>query len=149
MKRLGLAALALVATSAWAGEFLLGTLGVYDGGVVTNRTNGYVNYSCPPSDGGLGCFVVSPQTKITVQPDDAVYFITDVPTTSATRGLFIAGGEKFPTSINGNRTGTAYANNSDGGTVGVAVTYTGGWVTMTSTDGGPRNVKVFARTGTE
>ncbi len=148
MKRLGLAALALWATSAWAGETLVGTLKVYDGGVVTNRTNGYVAYACPANATG-GCFVLTPKSKITVQCDDAAAFLTDVATVTVSSGLVLNPLEKFSTSINTNKNLTAGANNSDGGTVGISVTYNGGWVAMASSDGGNRVCKVFSTNGTE
>ena len=147
MRKLALLAVC-VAGPALAGETLLGTLISSDGGVVTNRTTGYTAYACPANTSG-GCFVVTPQTKITVQCNQAAYFLTDSASASSTTGLRLSADQMFPSSINTNKTLTAGAYNSDGGSAGVAVTYTGGWVSAQPQSGASLTCRVYSRSGTE
>jgi len=132
---------------AWAGESLLGKLVVNDGGTTTNRCTGWSAYA------GAGAFVVSPLSKITIQCDGIADILTDVGGCDAGACLRVVANEKFPTSVNTNKTLTCKAYNSDGGTAGVSVTYTGGWVAMSpdpaTAAGVATTCKVYARTGTE
>ncbi len=136
----------LVATSAFAGEILLGTLVVTDAGSVTNRTVGNIN-------SGAGQFVVAPLSKITVQCDQAGLVLTDVAGCDAGNCIRVAADEKFATSINTSKKLSARAWNWDGGAQGSAepvVTYTGGWIAAAAPAGqAVLYCRVYSRTGTE
>ncbi len=134
---------------AWAGETLMGTINVTDGGTATNRTTGYVAYACPANATG-GCFEIGTNNKITVQCDQACFIGANVSGCDAGQCLKVAADEKFPTSVSSQAlTLTGRAFNSDGGTAGVAVTYTGGWFAASPVSGAACVCKVFLRSGTE
>ena len=125
----------VVPPAALAGERLLGTLTVSDGGTIANRTTGTT-------------FIVPPLEKITVQCDEASWFLTDVATCSATTCLRIAALEKLPTSVNASKALTGYSYNADAGP-GIAVTYTGGWVASMPVSGATSTCQVFSVKGDE
>lgn len=139
---------AVVATVAWAGESgtatspLLGKLVVSDAGTTTNRCTGWAAYA------GGGAFVVPPLAKISVQCDSAAYFLTDVAGCDAGNCVKLAADQFFTSTINGSKTLTCYAFNSDAGIIGVPVTYTGGWVSMAPV-GASATCRVWSRKGDE
>lgn len=134
MKRV-VAVLALIGLSAWAGETLLGTIVVSDGGTASNRTTGTT-------------FVVSPLSKISIQCDQAGFVLTDVPGCDAGKCVEVASKQFFATSVNTNKTFTSCAYNADAGCT--AVTYTGGYVAAAPASGAASMVcRVFSRNGLE
>jgi hypothetical protein len=133
---------------AFAGEVLLGTLIVSDGGTVSNRTTGWTAYACPSNTTG-GCFVVQPLSKVSIQCNQAAYVITDLAGADAGTGVRLDADQFFQTSVNTNKTLTGHAYNSDGGTAGHAVTYTGGWVAAAPQSGASLSCRVWSRKGDE
>ncbi len=131
-----------VVPEAAAGERFLGKMEVYDAGTTSNRCTGYVAYASPTA------FVVPPKAKISIQCDSASHVLTDVANVDAGRGIALAAGQFFTTSINGAQTLSCRAFNSDGGSAGHIVTYTGSWVTM-SADSASATCNVYERDGFE
>lgn len=109
---------------AHAGEILLGKMVVIDAGTTTNRCTGWSGYS------GGGAFTINPKSLISIQCDAAAYVLTDVAGCDAGTCVAVQAGQFFTTSVNASKTLLCKAYNSDGGTAGHAVTYTGGWVAM-------------------
>ncbi len=138
-----------VGSAAFAGEVLIGTLIVTDGGQTTNRTVGRLN----ATGTALQTFEV-PLAKITIQCDQASQCLTDVQGCDAGVCMRLAADEKFPTSVNTAKTFTAKAWTWDGGSQALAsnptVTYTGGWVSCGPVTGGEVSYcRVYSRTGNE
>lgn len=134
MRNLVLAA-TLTATAAWAGEVLLGTLKVTDGGTVANRTTGTP-------------FLVPSNALLSIQCNEDSYVLTDAAGVDAGTGIKLSAGMLLPTSVNSSKTLTGYASNPDGGAA-VAVTYTGGWVASAPASGATSTCRVFSRSGQE
>lgn len=134
MRNLVLAA-CLAASAAWAGEVLLGTLKVTDGGTVANRTT-----QTP--------FLVPANALLSIQCDVDSYVMTDVANCDAGTCVKLGAGMLLPTSVNSSKTLTGYASNPDGGAA-LAVTYTGGWVASAPASGATSTCRVFSRTGQE
>ncbi len=144
MRRLILAAAVCVATVAFGGERLIGRLLSVDGGTVSNRTTGWGAYT------GGGTFVIAPPSKISIQCDQAAYICTDASGCDAGTGAKVATDQLLPTSVDTSRNLSGAAYNSDGGTTGVTVTYSGGWVSCSPDIGGQVCAcKVFSRSGNE
>lgn len=134
---------------ALAGEKLIGTLIVSDGGTVTNRTSGYTNYACPANTTG-GCFLlpVGVSAYISVQCDQASYVLTDVAGCDAGQCLKLAADQLLTTSVNTVKNLSAYVINSDGGAA-LAITYNGGWIASAPVSGASSVCRVFDRRGNE
>lgn len=140
-------------TPAWAGDKLIGTILVTDGGTASNRTTGYTAYACPSNVNG-GCFEVGVNNIIDVQCVEDCFVCLDMSGCDAGTGVALGAGMLLPestASIAITNTGKAY--NSDGGSAGHSVTYTGGWISVSpwNTDAGGTTVhaKVFQRNGRE
>ncbi len=140
-------------TSAWAGEYpLLGTIITpADGGTATNRSMCASN----TSGASTGCGVLAPfavptgpSAKITVQCDEACFFLTDVSGVDAGTGLALTAGQIFPTSVNATHNLTVNAVNADGGAP-LAVTYNGGWVAAAPVGATVCHCRVYSRNGFE
>lgn len=130
--------------SARAEYPLLGTIVVTDGGTASNRTTGYAAYACG------GCFTLNSLDKITVQTDEGCYVCNGLAGCDAGTGVYIAANEKYSDAMNANSTQTGKAYNSDGGTAGVSVTYTGGWYSVAPPLGGSScHAKFRLRSGKE
>lgn len=126
---------ALVAGAVWAGETLLGTIVVSDGGTASNRTTGTT-------------FIVAPLTKISVQCDQAGFVLNDVPGCDAGTCIEVASKQFFTSSINASKTYTSCAYNADAGCT--SVTYTGGWIAAAPASAAASMVcRVFSRNGGE
>jgi len=128
-------ALAFVATTAWAGEVLLGTLRVADGGTTANRT------TATP-------FVVPSNALLSIQCDQASYVMTDVATCDAGVCVYLGANMLLPTKVNGSKTYSYPATNPDGGAA-ITTSYSGGWVASSPGSGATSVCKVFSRTGQE
>jgi hypothetical protein len=113
--------------SAFAGEKLLGSIVVTDGGPQTNRCT-----AVP--------FVIPPSAKITAQCDHESYVGTNVGGCDGGTCLLVAAQEKFPTSVT---TVTAKCANA----VGTVTTYTGSHFAMSTATVGI--CRVYERSGTE
>jgi len=158
---IGVVALALwwaPARQAAAGEFpLLGTILVSDAGTGSNRTAAssagapttYINRTrCSAG------FVVTPQSKISVQCDQAAYVGVNVAGCDAGTCVELAAKQFFTTSVGAAQTLTARAWSWDGGSQAAAsacvVTYTGAWVAVAPVTGAAAaTCRVFERQGNE
>lgn len=152
MRRLLLVAVSLLVATSFAGEKLLGTIVVTDGGTASNRTTGWTAYACPSNVNG-GCFGIGSPTIISVQCDQDCLVCTDMAGCDAGTGVKLGAQQLLPTSTGQAVYLSGRAYNSDGGTTGTLVSYTGGWVSVApwSTDGGGSTVyaRVYQRNGQE
>lgn len=135
-----LAAVMLVATAAWGGERLLGTMIVSDGGSTTNRCTGTP-------------FTVNSLSKLSIQCDSTAYVLTDVAGCDGGTCIVVAAAQFLTTSVNQTKTLTCHSLNPDGGVVtGLPVTYNGGWVAMgapAAAAAAPVTCRVYERKGDE
>ena len=149
-----------VASTAWAGDRLLGVIGVNDAGTVNNATTGYGAAGCPSDSwgGGASCtqaFSVGTGLFLDIQCRQAGVVRVNAPHVDAGNGVVLAAGQLFPTS-----TGTATLSlgpltSADGGNkiaggMPDGGTYQGGLVSIAPAAGSTSiECSVFQRNGNE
>lgn len=82
-----LAVLALLATSAWAGEQLLGVILVSDGGTANNASTGYGSAGCVVGGACYQAFRVPAPSPLSVQCDQAASVVVNKALADAGEGI--------------------------------------------------------------
>ena len=142
----------LLATSAYAGERLLGVLS--DIGTTKNNLSMAPDASQQWWDGGFEMpFFIPERALITVACEIDTYICTDKASCTSITGVVARGGALFPTSVGQARGIIDQAANPDAGTFGQAgiSPIRSAQVSMleTSVDAGFHNCKIFERMGNE
>lgn len=155
----------LVASTAFAGDRLLGVLLVTDGGTVNNATTGYGSAGCSRQQDIMGAgacaqaFPIGTSALLSIQcKDQAAVFAANSSTVDAGTGVKLAA-DQFLTTSTGSSAITVWGLNPDGGSINThglpngmpdGGSYTGGVVSIAPIAGATRaECNVNERAGNE